>query len=136
MNKSNILANASCDKRRAMRKIQVVDYDPAWPDRFEAESALLSQTLGSVAIRIRHIGSTAVPYLPAKPIIDILVEVTDLATLDALNGDIGAIGYKPKGEFGIPGRRSFQLQPRYAVGMTCQYGFNNPDFLRSIPFLC
>jgi GrpB-like predicted nucleotidyltransferase (UPF0157 family) len=90
-----------------MRKIQVVDYNPAWPDLFRAESALLSQTLGSIAIGIHHIGSTAVPGLPAKPIIDILIEVTDLALLDALNDHMMAIGYRPNGEFGIPERRYF-----------------------------
>ncbi|MGA1871720.1 MAG: GrpB family protein [bacterium] len=91
-----------------MTKIQVVDYDPSWPRLFETENILLRQTLGGIVIEIHHIGSTAVPGLAAKPIIDILVEVTDLATLDARNGDMEAIGYNPKGEFGIPGRRYFQ----------------------------
>ena len=91
-----------------MRKIQVVDYDPTWPDLFEIESTLLGRTLGSLAIGIHHIGSTAVPRLPAKPIIDILFEVSDLAALDALNGQMSAIGYEPKGEYGIAGRRYFQ----------------------------
>ena len=90
-----------------MRKLLVVDYDPAWPDLFRTESALLDHTFGGLAIGIHHIGSTAVPNLPAKPIIDILVEVTDLAALDALSDDMIAIGYTPEGEFGISGRRYF-----------------------------
>jgi GrpB-like predicted nucleotidyltransferase (UPF0157 family) len=57
---------------------------------------------------IHHIGSTAVPGLAAKPIIDILMEVTALEELDALNQRMESIGYTPKGEFGIPGRRYFQ----------------------------
>ena len=56
------------------RTIAVVDYDPKWPESFEAECELLSRTLGKVASRIDHIGSTVVPGLAAKPIIDILLE--------------------------------------------------------------
>ncbi len=87
------------------RRIEVVDYDPAWPKLFETEQTLLCRVLGEVAERIRHIGSTAVPGLAAKPIIDILVEVTDLESLDAMNNEMSAIGYTPMGEFGIPGSR-------------------------------
>jgi GrpB-like predicted nucleotidyltransferase (UPF0157 family) len=58
--------------------------------------------------KIHHVGSTAVPGLAAKPIIDILIEVTGLEALDALHEDMKVIGYKPKGEFGIPGRRYYQ----------------------------
>lgn len=91
-----------------MRKLKVIEYDPAWPDLFACESALIKDTLDNVIIRIHHIGSTAVQGLPAKPIIDILAEVTELALLDALSDNMIAIGYEPKGEFGIPGRRYFQ----------------------------
>lgn len=90
------------------RKIEVVKYNPAWPKRFDTERKRLRRTLGEVAKRIHHMGSTAVPGLAAKPIIDILVEVTDLDALDRLNSAMEAIGYEPKGEFGIPGRRHFQ----------------------------
>jgi len=91
-----------------MRTISVVDYDSAWPALFDAESKLLHRTLGHAAHAIHHIGSTAVPGLAAKPIIDILLEVTALDALDALNQRMESIGYSAKGEFGIPGRRYFQ----------------------------
>jgi GrpB-like predicted nucleotidyltransferase (UPF0157 family) len=91
-----------------MRTIEVVEYDPSWPERFEEESNLLREKLGDIAVEVHHIGSTAVPGLAAKPIIDILIEVADLAALDARNRDMELIGYEPKGEFGIPGRRYFQ----------------------------
>ena len=90
-----------------MRKIEVVNYDSSWPADFEAERDVVRRALGDVATGIHHIGSTAVPGLAAKPIIDILLEVRDLAALDARNSDMEAIGYKPMGEFGIPGRRYF-----------------------------
>lgn len=94
--------------RYKMRKIEVVDYDPSWPERFTEERNLLRKTLGDIAVEVQHIGSTAVPGLAAKPIIDILIEVTDLPALDARDRDMELLGYEPKGEFGIPGRRYFQ----------------------------
>jgi GrpB-like predicted nucleotidyltransferase (UPF0157 family) len=90
-----------------MREIEVVNYDPSWPAHFEAERNVVGRALGDVATGIHHIGSTAVPGLAAKPIIDILLEVRDLAALDALNSEMEGIGYKPMGEFGIPGRRYY-----------------------------
>ena len=92
----------------SQRTIAVVEYDPRWPKSFETENSLLSQKLGKVALRIHHIGSTAVPGLAAKPIIDILVEVASLEELDLLNEEMTALGYEPKGEYGIPGRRYFE----------------------------
>jgi GrpB-like predicted nucleotidyltransferase (UPF0157 family) len=57
--------------------VRIVDYDPEWPLRFESERARIAATLGSAARRIEHVGSTAVPGLAAKPIVDIAVAVDD-----------------------------------------------------------
>jgi GrpB-like predicted nucleotidyltransferase (UPF0157 family) len=62
---------------RERRRIVVVPYDPAWPERFERERARIVDALGAVAHGIEHIGSTSVPGLAAKPIVDILVTVAD-----------------------------------------------------------
>jgi GrpB-like predicted nucleotidyltransferase (UPF0157 family) len=59
------------------RDIVLVDYDRSWPSRFQDEWAKITTALGTEAIRIEHIGSTAVPGLAAKPIIDVLVTVAD-----------------------------------------------------------
>ncbi len=90
-----------------MRIIEVIDYDPVWREKFEAERKMLGQILSDVAIKIHHIGSTAVPGLAAKPIIDILMEVTSLEALDRLNPQMISKGYEPRGEYGIAGRRYF-----------------------------
>ena len=90
-----------------MRKIEVADYNPLWPELFNSEHALLHSKLEGTAIGIHHIGSTAVPGLAAKPVIDILIEVTSLDNLDALNKVMESIGYEPRGENGISGRRYF-----------------------------
>lgn len=91
-----------------MKIVEVVDYDPVWPALFDSECRLLHDALGHVVVAIDHVGSTAVPGLAAKPIIDILMEVTDLEAFDSVDQHMMSIGYTPKGEFGIPGRRYFQ----------------------------
>lgn len=93
--------------RMSLRTVEVVPYDSRWPLLFEDEAMLLHRALGGVAVQVHHIGSTAVPGLAAKPIIDILLEVTSLDALDALNDAMRAIGYEPRGELGIPRRRYF-----------------------------
>ena len=59
------------------QSIVVVDYDPAWPERFRREEARIRSSLGEVALSVEHIGSTSVPGLAAKPIVDILLVVED-----------------------------------------------------------
>jgi GrpB-like predicted nucleotidyltransferase (UPF0157 family) len=59
--------------------IRLVDYDPEWPRRFEDEANRIGTVLGESALRIEHVGSTSVPDLPAKPVIDIVLVVTDSA---------------------------------------------------------
>lgn len=59
------------------RVIAIVDADPAWPQRFEAERERILAALGPVAVRVDHVGSTAVPGLPAKPIVDVDLSVVD-----------------------------------------------------------
>ncbi|MCG9755466.1 GrpB family protein [Shewanella insulae] len=89
------------------RLIEVLDYQGHWPAAFEAEKALLQQALGEAGMTIEHIGSTSVPGLAAKPTIDILAEVESLAALDARTEHLTALGYIPRGENGISGRRYF-----------------------------
>jgi GrpB-like predicted nucleotidyltransferase (UPF0157 family) len=73
--------------------ITVVAYDPCWPERFEAELRRLRQALGRRAGRMEHIGSTAVPGLAAKPIIDVLVEMDDPEDDAGYGSSLEAAGY-------------------------------------------
>jgi GrpB-like predicted nucleotidyltransferase (UPF0157 family) len=77
----------------ADRTLELVDYDPRWPAAFEAEALRIRQALGAVARRIEHNGSTAVPGLAAKPVIDIQVSVAELQPIDAYRQPLVAIGY-------------------------------------------
>jgi GrpB-like predicted nucleotidyltransferase (UPF0157 family) len=63
--------------------------------------------LGDLIIEIHHIGSTSIPNAAAKPIIDIMPVVTEIVKIDALDDQFSGIGYVPKGEYGIAGRRFF-----------------------------
>lgn len=75
------------------RKIVVVPYDPSWPSRFEKEAERIADALGENALAIEHVGSTSVPGLAAKPIIDILVVVNDSADESAYLKQLEAAGY-------------------------------------------
>ncbi|MGH8062900.1 MAG: GrpB family protein [Pseudoxanthomonas sp.] len=89
--------------------IRVVAHDPAWSTWFEAEAERIAEAVGEAVVRIHHIGSTAIPQTKAKPIIDILMEVTSLGVLDRKAPMLEALGYEVMGEFGIPDRRYFRL---------------------------
>ncbi|MCG7387852.1 GrpB family protein [Pantoea sp. ACRSB] len=90
-----------------MRTATVIPYDRQWPTIFEKESLLLKAVAGEVIIAVHHIGSTAVPGLSAKPVIDILLEVVGLNELDRCTSALARAGYRPRGENGIVGRRYF-----------------------------
>lgn len=74
-------------------RILIVDYDPQWPELFGREAVRIRAALGDRALRIEHTGSTAVPALVAKPIIDMLLVVIDSADEDAYVLDLVAAGY-------------------------------------------
>lgn len=90
------------------KNIEIVEYNPNWHNIFETESKLIKQALGDNCLEIHYIGSTSVPNLAAKPIIDIMPIVSDISALDKTTKEIKALGYEAKGEYGIPFRRYFQ----------------------------
>lgn len=78
---------------RRSEKLHIAAYDPAWPARFERIAARLEHALGETALRVDHIGSTSVPGLAAKDVIDIQVTVADLARVDAAVPALSAAGF-------------------------------------------
>jgi GrpB-like predicted nucleotidyltransferase (UPF0157 family) len=74
-------------------RLVVQDYDTAWPRRYEREAERIVGALGDRVVRLEHAGSTSVPGLPAKPIIDIVVEVLDSAAEDQYVPDLERAGY-------------------------------------------
>lgn len=89
------------------RKIEVLPYDLAWIDLFTTEARLLRLKFGQEVVAVHHIGSTSIPGMKAKPIIDILLEVRDIEQVDAFNEPMRRLGYEPRGAYGLPNRRYF-----------------------------
>jgi len=91
-------------------QIVVVPYDKLWPVRFRIESQLILVALGSLNPRIEHIGSTSVPGLAAKPVIDMLVGVPSLAAFEPMVEQLTLYGYEyiPEYERVLPERRFFK----------------------------
>lgn len=73
--------------------ITVIDYDPDWPRLFRRESSRVVAVLGDVALRVEHVGSTAVPGLPAKPVIDMVLVVPDSADEPSYVPRLESAGY-------------------------------------------
>jgi GrpB-like predicted nucleotidyltransferase (UPF0157 family) len=94
-----------------IRRIEVVPHDPSWRRRFEEGAARIRSILRGEVVAIHHIGSTAILSIPAKPIVDFLVEVKEIGRIDSFNHEMVEGGYRPKGEHGIPGRRFFVRGP-------------------------
>jgi GrpB-like predicted nucleotidyltransferase (UPF0157 family) len=75
-------------------QIVVVEYDPGWPQAYERERAAICQALGDLIVDIQHIGSTAIPGLRAKPVIDVLVAVSEFADIAEYARRLEPLGYQ------------------------------------------
>jgi GrpB-like predicted nucleotidyltransferase (UPF0157 family) len=87
--------------------IVVADYDPAWPDWFERVRGQVWPAVADVALRIDHVGSTAVPGLAAKPIIDLDIVIASEAAVRPVIARLREIGYTWRGNLGLEGREAF-----------------------------
>ncbi|GAA3706980.1 hypothetical protein GCM10022224_085640 [Nonomuraea antimicrobica] len=76
------------------REIELIEYDPAWPALYEREAARIRGALGPVATAVEHVGSTSIPGMPAKPILDLLLVVADSAREAAYVPPLEAAGYR------------------------------------------
>jgi len=91
-------------------RVVVVEYDSAWPRRFEELRALIWPAVSDIALSVEHVGSTSVPGLAAKPIIDLDVIVPENRVRAAIAG-LEGLGYEHKGDLGIPAREAFEAPP-------------------------
>jgi GrpB-like predicted nucleotidyltransferase (UPF0157 family) len=89
------------------RTIEIVPYDKSWKNLYEIEKGLLESIFNNIILDIQHFGSTSIPGLAAKPIIDIMIIVDDINEVDKYNKVMGDEGYVIRGENGMPGRRYF-----------------------------
>jgi GrpB-like predicted nucleotidyltransferase (UPF0157 family) len=85
--------------------VRLLPHDPAWAELASREARRLIDGAGGAVTEVHHVGSTSIPGIVAKPIIDLVVVGPDLATLDAARPMIEALGYAWHGEYGLEGRR-------------------------------
>ncbi len=116
------------------RKITLADYDAKWPVKFEVEKQHITNSLDDIYIDCFHIGSTSVPGLAAKPIVDMLLIVSSLQALDRRQSALEAIGYIPKGENGVAGRRYFYKGHQIRNFHLHAYESAHPDIARHLAF--
>lgn len=117
-----------------MRKVEVTPYNPQWISKFKKEAHTLHNIFGSEIIEIHHIGSTSVRGLKAKPIIDMMPVVKEINRMNEFNIAMAAIGYEPREENGIPGRRYFQKGGDNRTHHVHIYELGNPEIERHLVF--
>jgi GrpB-like predicted nucleotidyltransferase (UPF0157 family) len=126
--------------------IKVVDYNQNWSSEYQKEEQSIRTILQEELVNSFHIGSTSVPGLKAKPIIDILLVVNDINKLDSSSNQFQNIGYEVMGEFGITGRRYFRKGGDNRTHQIHAFQYNNieeierhlafRDYLREQPEVC
>jgi GrpB-like predicted nucleotidyltransferase (UPF0157 family) len=116
------------------RIIEVVPHDPEWEQKFKEEAKKIKKALKDIFGNIYHIGSTAIPTIKAKPIIDIMVEVKDINKVDRYNKQMEKLGYEALGEYGIPKRRFFQKGGKNRTHHVHVFEKESPQIKRHIDF--
>jgi GrpB-like predicted nucleotidyltransferase (UPF0157 family) len=126
------------------RAVQIVDYDSQWPLAFRELSDVIAEALGELALAIEHVGSTSVPGLAAKPIIDLDVVISSRDVLSEVIDSLRQLGYTHQGPGAVCGREQFAREgcdvPRTDTGRVwpdhhlyvCAQ--NNPELIRHIAF--
>jgi len=120
----------------AIKHVIVLPYDEQWKQDFHMIKDELSSTLGQLAMRIEHVGSTSVEGLSAKPIIDIDVVISDYAVFEEVVSALKAIGYQHEGDLGIAGREAFKYDGKDHLRKHHLYVCpeNSPELKRHIAF--
>ncbi len=94
-------------EQKQIRLIEVIPYNSQWVEEYQKEAKEISNIMPNEIFEIHHIGSTSIPNIYAKPVIDILISVKDIEGVDNYNIEMEKLGYMAKGELGILGRRFF-----------------------------
>ncbi|MHB1304367.1 MAG: GrpB family protein [Acidiphilium sp.] len=118
-------------------KVELLPHDPQWARQAADVGKTLAAAVDADFRFVHHIGSTAIPGIRAKPVLDLMPVVADLAELDARRDKIEALGYAWWGEFGLPGRRYCTMDDprsgRRLVQLHC-YAENSPEIVRHLAF--
>ena len=117
-----------------METVVLLEHQDDWKDQFTVVAASIQAKLGGVFVQCHHIGSTAIAGICAKPVIDMILEVTTLSELDATAGRLGDLGYVGRGEFGMEGRRFFYKGTSPRTHHIHAYEAGHPQVIRHIWF--
>ena len=105
----------------SLRKIVVEDYNPEWAEEFQILKGIYQDKLGDLAVDIQHVGSTSVPGLAAKPVLDIDIIIDDQEKLQPVIEKLAELGYSHLGNLGIEGREAFK---RTGTSVECNFSHN------------
>ena len=97
--------------------VEVVEYDARWPEAFEGLRAMIGPAVGEVGAVVEHVGSTSVVGLAAKPIIDVDVVVRRRADVGRAIAILEGLGYRRRGDQGVPEREAFEAPSAAAAGV-------------------
>lgn len=122
------------DPEEKMRKVELKAYDPEWIQLFEESSREIKQILKKNCIAVHHIGSTAIPNIYAKSIVDVLPVVKDIELIDSLNSKFENLGYVCMGEYGIAGRRFYWKSRNNRTHNIHLFEQGEPEILRHLRF--
>lgn len=122
------------NKEKQIRTIEVAPYDFKWKEEYLKEAEKIRNIMNDEIIKIHHIGSTSIPGIYAKPVIDILIEVNYIKNVDIYNKDMEDIGYIAKGSFGIEGRRFFMKGLYNRTHHVHVFQTGNPEIERHLNF--
>jgi GrpB-like predicted nucleotidyltransferase (UPF0157 family) len=117
--------------------VELSPHDPAWAAQARERAVQLERVLGPLLVAVHHIGSTSIPAIRAKPILDLIPQVASLDELDGARGAIESLGYQWWGEYGLPGRRYCSLTDavtgKRLVQLHC-YASGSPEITRHLAF--
>jgi GrpB-like predicted nucleotidyltransferase (UPF0157 family) len=122
------------DPNESLKFVEVVPHQPAWQTSFASAAADIKAILQNNFVAIHHIGSTAIPTIYAKPIVDILPVVKNLNEVDALNSQFEALGYVCMGEYGISGRRFYWKSVNHRTHNIHLFEQGSPEIIRHLAF--
>ncbi len=129
-------ASSSEQRYRPGEAIVLAPHSAAWAEAFEREASAVLDALSDVSIEVHHIGSTAIPGIVAKPVIDMLGIVPAVEALDVRARRLAVLGYEALGEFGIPGRRYFRKNApdRVRTHQLHAFAVGSPEIQRHLDF--
>lgn len=122
------------DPEEKIRRVELMPPNSKWAAQFEDAASEIKAILGNNCIAVHHIGSTAIPEIYAKPIVDILPVVRNLNGIDALNQQFEALGYVCMGEYGIAGRRFYWRSKFERTHNIHLFAEGNPEVARHVAF--